>query len=490
MSGNLHCLVATRLMSHILWKYYLEDNVDKFEAFLSGNGQVQPTFKSHGGPTHVGSIGAMIGSPGTTGNSPRTNLKSRKSSGFGQNHKSQGNTLSRADINSRDRHGCTILHLAASSVSDSAIRFATALIEHSLTDIYMQDFENGWTALHRACYFGNVTIARQLLSRDLRASPTQSTGSSGFRGNSLIKIKDLEGNSAFDVYNATIARRTLDHHSHVVGLNDEEDEDDHDSVIAEETTALLSRSVDGDEVFAFGSNKNLTLGFGDQDDRQYPERVSLKRPDHLLRRIYREHLNLKKASHGVLFSEPAGTRLDDPVSELPVLIRNKPIVIDDVVLSKLHSAILTDDPESNLHMCGFGSGGRLGTGDEATRFSYVCIEGGSLAGKKVSSIALGLNHTLALTSDGEISSWGTNTYGQLGYSLPRPAIQDEEPFCNSPRQIFGPLKKEVIIGIAASGVHSVAHTTSALFTWGKNNGQLGLMDSDSRSLDAQTIPRR
>lgn len=178
------------------------------------------------------------------------------------------------------------------------------------------------------------------------------------------------------------------------------------------------------------------------------------------------------------------------ISELPALIINRPVIIQDVMLSKLHSAILTTDPESNLYMCGVGSGGRLGTGDDVTRFTYTCIEEGALAGKRVVAVALGQNHTLAISSEGEIFSWGTSTYGQLGYSLPRPVSNDEEPVCATPRQIFGPLKRETIIGVAASAIHSVAYTPTSLFCWGKNEGQLGLMDSDSRSLAIQPVPRK
>lgn len=141
-------------------------------------------------------------------------------------------------------------------------------------------------------------------------------------------------------------------------------------------------------------------------------------------------------------------------------------------------------------MCGFGAGGRLGTGDETSRFSYVCIEGGSLGGKKITAVALGQNHSMAVSSEGGIFTWGTNTWGQLGYTLPRPASQDEEPFNSTPRQVFGPLKRELIVGVAASAIHSVAFTSSSVYTWGKNEGQLGLMDSDSRSLEMQIIPRR
>jgi inhibitor of Bruton tyrosine kinase len=69
-------------------------------------------------------------------------------------------------------------------------------------------------------------------------------------------------------------------------------------------------------------------------------------------------------------------------------------------------------------------------------------------------------------------------------------LQDEEPVNCTPRQIFGPLKREVVVGVAASVIHSVAFTSTSLYIWGKNEGQLGLMDSDSRSLESQTVPRR
>ena len=237
--------------------------------------------------------------------------------------------------------------------------------------------------------------------------------------------------------------------------------------------------VDGDEMFAFGSNKNISLGFSDQDDRQYPERVFLKRPESLIRRFYEEYL------------EDAG--LDSPstfdISKVPALVVNKPLMIHDVVLSKLHSAVLTSDPVSNLYVCGIGRGGRLGLGDENTRFNYTPVLGG-LEERKVVQVALGQNHTMVITDNGELWTWGSNANSQLGYSLPVPAKKDEEPVSLLPRQLFGPLKKEIVIGIAASSIHSVAHTGTSLYCWGKNVGQLALMDADSRSLEVQQSPRK
>jgi alpha-tubulin suppressor-like RCC1 family protein len=415
--------------------------------------------------------------------------KNRKGSAYTSSGMRGGtqSTVTKSDINSRDHAGLTILHRAASSSSENAATFATALIEHPSIDLYLQDLENGWTALHRALYFGNVGIARALLARDLMDASGHGGSSTVLRAGSLIKVKDFEGNSPFDVYNATIARRTLDHKTGAEGAGIESDnESAHEDDLHPEKLVAKDTSIDGDELFAFGSNKNLTLGFGDEDDRQYPEKITLKRPLSLIHRFHREFLAHRSTD---LDLSDALTDSVSDVSDIPALVRNKPIVIQDVAMSKLSSAILTTDPESNLYVCGFGPGGRLGTGDEVTRFSYVCLEVGALAGKHIARVALGQNHTLAVTSEGELFAWGTNTYGQLGYSLPRP-VKDEEPMQNTPRQIFGPLKKEMIVGVAASAVHSVAHTSTSLFTWGKNTGQLGLMDSDSRSLEAQTVPRR
>jgi len=232
-------------------------------------------------------------------------------------------------------------------------------------------------------------------------------------------------------------------------------------------------------MFAFGSNRNFSLGFGDDEDRQFPERVHFKRPDHLLQRFYNEYLE----SAGL-----EGTASTD-LSKIPTLVLERPLVIRDVVLSKLHSAVVTNDPVSNLYICGVGRGGRLGLGDENTRFTYTAIQG-PLTDKRITAVALGRDHSLALTDDGALYSWGNNAMGQLGYTLPTPAKKDEDPISTVPQRVFSALKKECILGIAASSIHSVAHTGSSLYCWGKNAGQLALMDADSRSLEYQHTPRK
>ena len=242
----------------------------------------------------------------------------------------------------------------------------------------------------------------------------------------------------------------------------------------------LHSTLEGDELYVFGSNKNLSLGVGDEDDRQFPERIHLRRPDGLLHKLYESYC-----------TENDMDTPEMPVSleDLPTLVQHYPLAIKDMVMSKLHSAILTSDPVSNLYVCGVGRGGRLGLGDENTQFRYVPVQG-PLADKKVQQVALGQNHTLAVAGNGELWSWGLNTESQLGYILPPPTKAEEEPMCVTPRQVFGSLKKEIVLGVAASTIHSVAHTGASLYCWGRNIGQLALMDSDSRSLDVQQSPRK
>lgn len=469
-----------------LWVAFLQDDLDAFRNILAN--ATQASQKSHaGGGVHMNTgLGFANATPGAgLGSSPRSTTKGRKSSAFSGNISSSKGVpvnVTRSDINYRDHSGLTILHRAASSTAQNSGCFALALLEHPLVDLYLQDYENGWTALHRALYFGNITVARAILQKD---------SNNGMKAGSLIKIKDNEGNTAFDVYNSIIARRFP---SHKPRLQDPvySDSESDDSVLSEvEERVPVTTSAGGDELFVFGSNKNFTLGLGDNDDRKHPERVVLKRPDHLIRRFFNEYLESRTAVDESNKQESASSRISYvPVDEIPILIRSRPIVIQDVVLSKLHSAFITTDPESNLYMCGFGPGGRLGTGDEVTRFEYVCIESGGLAGKKVVALGLGLNHSMAVSEEGMLYSWGSNGHGQLGYTLPRPSLKDDEPVQNVPRQIFGPLKRDFIRGVACSDIHSVAFTSTSLYTWGKNDGQLGLMDSDSRSLEIQTAPRK
>ncbi|KAL8688145.1 MAG: hypothetical protein Q9218_005867, partial [Villophora microphyllina] len=489
-------------MSALLWKTYFENDVDQFRHILANASFTSSAAHFKGTSSGFGGVyGSSAGSPGTgLATSPTLSHKNKRIGNWGfpgstptkSSKLAHSLTISRADINIKDSSGCTLLHHVASSGSENAVHFAAVLLDVPLLDLYAQDAESGWTALHRALYFGNVAVARLLLERDTRDAIGQSNVGGNHHACGLIKIKDHEGNSSFDVYGASIASRNLQKGPRVPllpGLEADEDDVQVSSTSNERSDEDLlgqivhpSIHVDGDELFTFGSNKNFTLGFGDEDDRQFPERIFVKRSDRLLRRLAREHGNP---------TDPAtsASPTDGINDAFSAVVRYSRIIIQDVRLAKMHSAIVTKDPEANLYVCGFGPGGRLGTGDETTRFTFVPLCTGALANRRVVDIGLGQNHSVAITSKGEVFSWGNNEFGQLGLASAS-GISDEEPVQLLPKQVYGPLKREYVHGVAASRIHTVVHTSSSLYTFGKNDGQLGLVDSDARSLATQTIPRR
>ena len=115
-------------------------------------------------------------------------------------------------------------------------------------------------------------------------------------------------------------------------------------------------------------------------------------------------------------------------------------------------------------------------------------------GIEIIQVALGQDHTLALTRGGAVLSWGMNRFGQLGYvvdsttssgsggegvdaptaTMMTAAPGDEYLIQRLPRRVYGPLRREVCTGVAACRTASAAWTGEGdLYTWGTNNGQLG-----------------
>ena len=140
------------------------------------------------------------------GASPRG--KARKTSGYTPFGKSKDGSIAigRNEINARDHIGLTILLRAASSTSTNTHAFVQALIDHPAIDLYAQDLENGWNALHRSLYAGNISIARMLLEKEREYLSSHSMSNVSKAG-LLIKTKDNDGKSPFDLYNSTIAKR-------------------------------------------------------------------------------------------------------------------------------------------------------------------------------------------------------------------------------------------------------------------------------------------
>ncbi|XP_013171805.1 PREDICTED: probable E3 ubiquitin-protein ligase HERC4 isoform X1 [Papilio xuthus] len=97
-----------------------------------------------------------------------------------------------------------------------------------------------------------------------------------------------------------------------------------------------------------------------------------------------------------------------------------------------------------------------------------------LAAKSVIQIACGSYHSIALTNNGDLYSWGANSYGQCGLGN----MTNKE---TTPQQITSLFGVPIALVACGSNHTFVLSKSGAVFGWGKNsNGQLGLQDRENR----------
>jgi ELWxxDGT repeat protein len=147
--------------------------------------------------------------------------------------------------------------------------------------------------------------------------------------------------------------------------------------------------------------------------------------------------------------------------------------VNAIAAGHYHSLALGDDG----HVYAWGSGGLGQLGDGGATISNVPVavdRTGPLAGQTVSAIAAGGHHSLAATSTGDLVSWGLNHSLQLG--IPGGGIELIP--------VAVPLGGAKVTKLAAGSLHSVALTNDGkVISWGGNNiGQLGIGESGADSL--------
>lgn len=90
----------------------------------------------------------------------------------------------------------------------------------------------------------------------------------------------------------------------------------------------------------------------------------------------------------------------------------------------------------------------------------------SLEGKGIASVCAGEHFSLALTSHGELYSFGRCDQNQLGIELDK-KDKGAGAFLETPQLIGGPLEGKEVISISAGSTHSIAITSDNMaYTWG------------------------
>ncbi|KAI9188052.1 hypothetical protein H9P43_002443 [Blastocladiella emersonii ATCC 22665] len=234
------------------------------------------------------------------------------------------------------------------------------------------------------------------------------------------------------------------------------------------TTMYPVRLDAPDEAFTWGHNSNFVLGYGAGSDSDQPHRVSF-RPD-----------DLPSFEYSPDFAPPT---------------------ILQVAMAKMHSALLTTQ---GLYLWGYGSHGKLGFSRRSPESRANGAGGGSRSQGghvivqpqhvdflppivQVTAVAVGRDHTVAVSDTGSVWVWGSNQFGQCGFSLDDADVDQLAGYPKSmadtpprddhivtPRVLnAGALRREPVHGVAASKVHTCVWNRHTLITFGLNLGQLG-----------------
>eukprot|EP01105_Mastigella_eilhardi_P022391 TRINITY_DN5509_c0_g1_i1.p1 TRINITY_DN5509_c0_g1~~TRINITY_DN5509_c0_g1_i1.p1 ORF type:complete len:369 (+),score=30.27 TRINITY_DN5509_c0_g1_i1:247-1353(+) len=227
----------------------------------------------------------------------------------------------------------------------------------------------------------------------------------------------------------------------------------------------------GSELYSWGSNSFGQLAIPERTFKSSPCRTVLPAGTRVRSVACGTHHTLSITDGGDLFAwgrsnygQVGGSCISDPVTVPQHVPQLKGVTA--VACGNSHSAALS---QGAVYTWGKNNYGQLGVGDtrphsEPTRVTALP------QGAQITSIACGSYHTAVCTANGELFTWGHNTFGQLG----------------SANRVSKSLPHRVTLVYPASSVvcgagHTVALCTNGKLLWGLNSRQqLGLGDTVDR----------
>lgn len=292
------------------------------------------------------------------------------------------------------------------------------LLHNPRLDLTACDYENKWNCLHWTVFKHNCQLATLLLSSKLASQ--------------LVRSKDREGFTPLDLLLADSGIQSLKWYPESVGkiYKHRRGQVDEESAIRE--VNLLKRQV------------------------QTPVRWTPQRGGSSIVYFGKDILDPTQKMLNVTLPNPPSDLLLDQISTAR---------IRDVKMSKTHRLILTCSKTQNVFTAGVGVDGRLGTGNSRPQQSFVRVVG--FQHTHVIDADVSEYHSVVLTADNEVYTWGSNSSAQLGYQAD---IQTTPRIVNT-----GDLKKKTppLLGVSCSKFHTLAYTKREIYIWGLNLGQFG-----------------
>lgn len=228
--------------------------------------------------------------------------------------------------------------------------------------------------------------------------------------------------------------------------------------IAAGTAHALGLRVDG-EVWAWGANASGQVGDGTTENRSTPVRVAGLGDVTAIAAGAEHSLALKADGTVWAWGANAAGQLGDgttALSSVPVQVTGLAgSVVTAVSGGAGHSLALADD--GTVWSWGDNAAAQLGDGTTTDRTAAVAVTG--LAGKVITAVSAGLDHSLARADDGTVWSWGANALGQLGDGTTTPSA--------SPVQASGLTN---VVAVAATYARSFAlKDDGTVWVWGDSH---------------------
>jgi len=246
------------------------------------------------------------------------------------------------------------------------------------------------------------------------------------------------------------------------------------------STHSLALTADG-SVWSWGHGDDGQLGHGDMQGQSLPEKIEAFAGQRVAAVSAGHDHSLAITADGSLWSWGDGGRGrlghgDEQDQLLPKKVEafaGQRVVA--VSAGCDHSLVITAD--GAVWSWGAGGNGRLGHGDRQRQLLPKKVE--AFAGRHVVAVSAGSGHSIAITADGAVWSWGWGGGGRLGHG-------DEQ------RQLL-PKKVEAfagqrVVAVSAGVAHSLAIIADgAVFAWGE--GECGCL-GHGEVLSNQLLPKR
>ena len=219
--------------------------------------------------------------------------------------------------------------------------------------------------------------------------------------------------------------------------------------------------------FSFGRGANGELGHGDEDNQNSLRVIEALQGVHISAVASGSGHSLALSEAGALYS--IGVCMDgkfkhgDPAAKYtPQLVAAlHGVRISSVAVGSLHSLALSE--AGDVYSFGVGQYGQLGDADQDMRDTPQPIA--ALQGVRVGAVSAGYEHSLVVSTAGRLYSFGCGMCGQLGHG------DDASQF--APRLVKA-LQGVRVSAVAAGEDHSLALSEGRVYSFGSgHHGKLG-----------------